>query len=186
MEDSRIIELFWSRSEEAIAESSKKYENYCKSIAMRILGNAENSEECVNDPWLRAWNAIPPQQPSSLRIFFGVITRNLSLSKARNMIREKRGGGQAVLIFDELEDCVQAMQTPEKTLENIEIAKSIDRWLSGLSKEKRVAFVTRYWHCESIVSIAFTMGWSESKTSSLLRRLRLGLKEHLELEGILL
>lgn len=131
MEDERIIALFWRRDEGAISQASRKYGAYCRSIAMHILGDSESCEECVNDTWLRAWNAIPPARPAVLRAFLGRITRNLSLSMLRGRTRAKRGGGQALLALDELEDCVPDLQTPEKVLEDREIAQSINRWLAA-------------------------------------------------------
>lgn len=184
MQDDRIIELFWQRDEAAIEQTDEKYGSYCSSIAMQILENRESVKECVNDTWLRAWESIPPQRPSALRLFLGKITRNLSLNRARDLAREKRGGGQAVLALDELLDCVPAAPSPETVLENREITASIERWLSALPRENRVTFMLRYWHCESAASVARRLGWTESKTSSLLRRLRISLKSHLESEGI--
>lgn len=185
MEDHKIIELFWLRDEDAIHQSSQKYGRYCKSIALRILANAESSDECVNDTWLKAWNAIPPQHPSILRTFFGAITRNLSLNRVRDLSCEKRGGGQVVLVLDELTECMPNRSSPESILEDREITASIERWLETLAKEKRVVFICRYWHCDRVSDIASRMGWTESKTNSLLQRLRVSLKNHLELEGIL-
>jgi len=186
MQDERIVELYWLRNEDAISASSQQYGHYCTSIALRILDNAECSEECVNDTWLNAWNAMPPQRPAVLRTFLGAITRNLSLNKVRDLSREKRGGGQAVLVLDELQECIPGTDSPERDVEDQEITAAIDRWLTTLPKENRVAFMRRYWFCDSITEIATRMSWSESKTSSLLRRLRISLKEHLEQEDITL
>ncbi|WP_310602310.1 RNA polymerase sigma factor [Anaerosporobacter sp.] len=186
MEDDRIIELYWERKEEAIEETSQKYGRYCKSIALRILENMECCEECVNDTWFNAWNAIPPQRPTTLRIFLGRITRNLALNRVRDLSCEKRGGGQAVLVLDELTDCIPVSPSPEKVLEDKEITASIERWLETLSKEKRVAFIRRYWYCDNLADVASFMGWSESKTNSLIQRLRINLKHHLLKEGITL
>lgn len=186
MEDYKIIDLFWARNEDAISEATQKYGSYCKSIAQRILESPESSEECVNDTWLNAWNAIPPARPTALRIFLGKITRNLALNRARSLNASKRGGGQGVLALDELLDCVPSPSSPEEMLEDAEITASINRWLETLTQEKRVAFIRRYWYCDSSSDIALFMGWSVSKTSSLLQRLRLSLKKHLETEGIIL
>ncbi len=186
MEDERIIALFWRRDEGAISQASRKYGAYCRSIAMHILGDSESCEECVNDTWLRAWNAIPPARPAVLRAFLGRITRNLSLSMLRGRTRAKRGGGQALLALDELEDCVPDLQTPEKVLEDREIAQSINRWLGGLPAEQRAAFIRRYWYFDDLAALALRMGWSPGKTNSCLRRLRVSLRQHLESEGIAL
>ena len=94
MEDGRIIDLYWAREETAIAETDKKYGNYCRSLSMRILNSREDSEECVNDTWLRAWDSMPPGRPSCLCAFLGKITRNLSISRWRKNHAGKRGSGE--------------------------------------------------------------------------------------------
>ena len=92
MDDERIVQLYWDRNESAIAESSKKYGAYCTSIAHNILSNLADAEECVNDTWFHAWNAMPPHKPSILSTFLGKITRNLSFDRYKKLHREKRGG----------------------------------------------------------------------------------------------
>lgn len=119
MDDSKIIELYMERSEQAISETSKKYGRYCHYIAYSILHNDEDSEECVNDTYLRAWNSIPPKRPSKLQTFLGKITRNLSLNKWEKLSAEKRGAGQTSLILDELSECIPAEQDAVNTVENM-------------------------------------------------------------------
>ena len=93
MEDETILDLYFAREERAIAETGKKYGGYCRAIAHNILRNREDTEECVSDTWLHAWNAMPPQRPSILSSFLGRITRNLSFDRCRRQNAEKRGGG---------------------------------------------------------------------------------------------
>ena len=102
MEDSQIIDLYWARSEQAVQETDTKYGGYCRAIAHNILKSFEDSEECVADTWLRAWNAMPPQRPSVLSAFLGRITRNLSLDRYKAARAEKRGGDSFPAALDEL------------------------------------------------------------------------------------
>ena len=106
MDDNDIIQLYWDRNEQAIRITSDKYGHYCKAIARNILNNEEDAEECVNDTWLHAWNAMPPHRPSLLSTFLGKITRNLSFDLYRKMHRKKRGESQMDAVLDELEECV--------------------------------------------------------------------------------
>ena len=106
MEDSHIIDLYWQRDEQAIKESQRKYGGYCSTIAGNILHSAEDTEECVNDTWLRAWNIIPPEKPNRLAVFLGRITRNLAIDRFRSDTSKKRGGGQMALCLDELAECI--------------------------------------------------------------------------------
>ena len=109
MDDKQILDLYWERSEAAISETSKKYGKYCRYIAFNILHNDEDSEECVNDTYLRAWNSIPPNRPSVLKTFLGKITRNLSLDRYELLNAKKRNGGQMPLIFDEIQECIPCL-----------------------------------------------------------------------------
>lgn len=184
--DDEIITLYWDRQQQAINESDEKYGNYCHSIGFHILADMEDTRECVNDTWLKAWNAMPPERPEILRLFLGKITRNLSLNRIRDKRRIKRGGGQAELTFDELEECIPCYESPEKKYEDKHVSECISNWLRGLDKEKRVVFVRRYWFCDSVSETSRLLGFTESKTKSLLFRLRKELKEYLEQEGIVI
>lgn len=186
MEDSRIVELYWERSEEAIAESAEKYGGYCQGIAYGILRNLHDAEECVSDTWLRAWNAIPPQRPRKLAAFLGKITRNLSLDRYRKNTAKSRGGNQVQAALEELEKFLPAGESPEQELEEAELVQSLEAFLHGLSQEKRQVFLLRYWYFRPVQEIAWQLQMSESKVSSILFRARKELRQHLEKEGITL
>lgn len=117
MEDSEIIGLFFSRSEEAVARTAEKYGTYCRSIARNILASREDTEECLNDTWLAAWDSIPPQRPDRLSVYLGRITRNLALNRLKSQTAQKRGGGQAEAVLEELRDCIGADPWDEKLTE---------------------------------------------------------------------
>lgn len=184
MDDHAIIELFYSRSETAIHETSQKYGNYCSRIAMNILANKEDSEECVSDTYFKTWNAIPPQRPKVLRSFLGRITRNLSLNRYKEKRRQKRGGDEVDLLLSELEGCVSSDHTVETELERGRIAGTINKFLYSIEIEHRVIFIRRYWYVDSISSIAKRLGVSESKVKSVLFRTRNRLRAYLEKEGV--
>ena len=137
MEDTHIVQLYWDRNETAISESSMKYGAYCTSIAQNILQNPADAEECVNDTWLHAWNAMPPHRPSLLSTFLGKITRNLSFDLYRKMHRKKRGESQMDAVLDELEECVSGKDDIERQWEMKELIAEINRFLQKLPEEKR-------------------------------------------------
>lgn len=186
MEDERIIDLYWARREDAIVETDKKYGNYCKSIALHILKSMEDSEECVNDTWMKAWDSMPPKRPDFLSAFLGKIVRNLSISRYRMNHARKRGSGEVELLLLELEDCIPSVKSVEEEIEGKETAAAIDRFLYGIDEESRNIFVRRYFFVDSIREIAGQFQISESKVKSQLFRTRNRLKDHLEKEGILL
>ena len=186
MKDQQIIDLYWARSESAISETATKYGKYCYTIAYNILCNEEDSEECVNDTWLKAWGIIPPQRPNKLSVFLGKITRNLSLDRYRHDSAKKRGSGQLSFALDELTDCIPATNTVEDVIDEIALVELMNRFLASLDCENRILFMRRYWYLSSIKEIADDYGLSESKVKMSLFRSRNQLKGLLEKEGVCL
>ncbi len=184
MDDEGIIGLYWARSEQAIQESQYKYGAFCMAIARNILAQEEDAEECVNDTWLRAWNAMPPQRPGILSAFFGKITRNLSLDRLRYNRAAKRGGPQTEVALEELEGCLPSPGRPEERLEERETAALISRFLRAQPELDRNLFLRRYWYLDSISALRERFHMSESQVKSRLHRTRLRLKEALLREGV--
>ncbi len=184
MEDHQIIELYWARSEKAISETADKYGRYCYSIAYHILHSAEDSEECVNDTYLNAWNTLPDQRPGRLAAYLGTITRNLALKRWERYNAEKRGRGQVQLALDELQECLPARDQTDPVLDQLVLTEALNRFLASLSKEKRKLFMRRYWYVSPISEIAADYGLSESKVKMSLLRTRRELKRFLEKEGM--
>lgn len=185
MEDSVIIDLYWAREERALSETEAKYGGYCRSIAHNILQNREDSEECVSDTWLHAWNAMPPQRPSILSSFLGRITRNLSFDRCRRQKADKRGGGVLPLALGELSECVPAPGRVDETFEAQELAEAIDRFLRRLPERECSLFLRRYWYVESIQTIAARYQLRENTVKSMLFRTREKLRRYLAGEGII-
>lgn len=183
MEDTEIVALYWARDEAALAESERKYGGYCRAIALGILESREDAAECVNDTWLRAWEAMPPRRPSRLDTFLGRLTRNLSLDRWRARRARKRGGGQVELALHELEECLPSGDRPERALEAKTLAESLDRFLEALPREKRVLFIQWYWYLRPVEELAALHGMGKNTAASTLFRLRAQLREHLEREG---
>ena len=186
MEDRDILALYWQRREEAIRETDRKYSPYCSHIAMNILADREDTEECVSDTWLHAWNAIPPQRPSRLGVWLGKLTRNLALDRWRARTAEKRGGGELPVLFSELEECVSGEGGVEQTLEKRQTLEAIQRFLGALPREKRVLFLRRYYFGDSIEELGRRAGRSQGQVKSALFRLRSQLRDFLREEGILI
>lgn len=186
MDDEQIIELFWQRSQLALAETSAKYERYCHAISLGILGDERDAQECVNDALRRAWEAIPPNRPQCLKTYMGKIVRNLSLNRLKGRKAQKRGLGQAEVALAELEECLCAPGLPEQALEDAMAAQIVNRFLGRLPEAKRRVFVRRYWYFSSIQDIAKQYRMSESKVKSMLARMRKQLQADLQKEDITL
>ena len=185
MDDNRIIDLYWARSEEAICQSEEKYGAYCYTIAHNILENTQDSEECVSDTWLRAWDSMPPQRPERLRAFLGRITRNLSLDRLRARNAARRDSGQT-LPLDELQDCVPAPDPAAALIDDMALAELLNRFLAALPEGQRRLFLGRYWYFESIPRLASAFSMPEGRVRVTLFRLRKKLKTLLEKEGVAL
>ena len=186
MEDKQIVDLYWARSEKAISETADKYGRYCYTIAYNILHSNEDSEECVNDTYLHAWNAMPDQRPNRLSAFLGRITRNLSLKRWEKYTAKKRGAGQVPLALDELRECIPATNYTDSVADDIVLTDVLNRFLASLTAEKRNIFMRRYWYLSSVAEIASDLAISESKVKMSLLRSRNELKQLLEKEGITL
>jgi len=184
VDDDKIIDLYWARSQQAIEESQHKYGSYCHTIARRILEREEDAEECVNDTWLRAWNAMPPQRPSVLSAFLGKLTRNLSLDRWRRARAAKRGGTQVEVALHELEDCLPDHRRPDEELEAAETAAIISAFLRRQPEVDRRLFVRRYFYLDPLVCLADRMGMTQSQVKSRLHRMRQRLRQELEREGV--
>ena len=186
MKDKEIINLYWDRDEAAITVTANTYGNYCYCIAYNILNSNEDSEECVNDTWLNAWNSIPPHRPERLSTYLGKITRNLSLNRYKQLTAQKRGNGQIELALAELENCVPAQTGMELLSDEMELVSALEKFLLTYPKTERNIFLGRYWYLYSIPELAAAYRMSESKIASLLYRMRNRLKLHLQKEEIFL
>jgi len=184
VEDRAIIDLYWERQERALEESEEKYGRYCWSIAYHILRDREDSEECVNDTWLRAWNAMPPQRPAILSSFLGTITRNLALDRYKLSHRTKRGGGRMRVALEELEECLSGDLDPERLAAQAELSRTIDRFLRQLPEKECCVFLRRYWYVDSTLDIAHRYHMAEGTVKSMLHRTRKKLQRYLEQEGV--
>lgn len=185
MEVSQIIELYWRKNADAISETSSKYGAYCYTIADNILHSIEDSEECVNDTWLHAWNAMPPQKPNVLRMFLAKITRSLSVNRFKARSAEKRGGGEINLVLDELADCLAGETNVEAEYEVKELEQCIQRFVRGLPERDGNVFVRRYFFTEPVAAIAKRYGLTESNVTVILSWTRKKLRLKLAKEGYL-
>ncbi len=183
MEDKDIVNLYLQRNKSAIKETALKYGNYCKAIAKNILGNNEDAEECVNDTYLHTWNSIPPHEPKILSTYLGKITRHLSFDKFRYNNADKRGGGEIVLVLEELAELVSGSESVENELNKQQLIKEINIFLNSLSKENCDIFLCRYWYAMPITDIAKRFKITENNVSVTLNRTRKKLKDYLTERG---
>ncbi len=186
MEDEVIVELYWQRDEEAIRASQTKYGGYCGSIAQNLLADRLDAEECVNDTWAGAWEAMPPHRPQRLRLFLGKITRRLACDVLRAKNAQKRGGGEYPAALEELGECVPPAPGVEAAVEARELEELVDRFLHTLPERDCSVFLRRYWYAEPLGAVAERYGLKLNTVKTSLFRTRKKLRTYLEKEGVLL
>lgn len=182
-DENEIIELFNRRDEKAISLAASRYGRYCTAVAMNILGNAQDAEECLNDTFLKAWENIPPAKPDNLPGYLAKITKNIALNRYRSTHAEKRGSGSVDSVYEELSECVPDKNSIERSYEHKELIEAINMFLAKLAADKRDMFVLRYWYCMSVSEIAARVGISENRAAVELFRIRKKLIKHLQRKG---
>lgn len=185
MNESEIIALYIRRDERAIKASEQKYGAYCFSIALNILSDPQDAEECVNDTWLKAWNSIPQAKPTSLQAYLSKITRHIAIDRYRAYNAEKRAKSNSGIILEELYECIPSKNDVEKEVETKELGLAISMFLNSLTIRGQTVFIRRYFFAEPVKSIAARIGISENAVMISLTRTRKKLKKYLDKEGVL-
>ena len=181
MEDYQIVDLYWSRSESAIAQTEQKYGRMLTSISVKLVPTVQDAEECVSDTYLAAWNSMPDERPVYLGAFLSKIVRRISINKYRSAHTYKRGG--AGELIEELTDCIPSDYSLETEYDNQRLAEALNRFLISLDEQKRYIFIRRYYYSDAIIDIAKQLGSSEGKVKTVLFRARGELRKFLEKEG---
>lgn len=182
VDDAKIIDLFWVRSEDAIAQTDVIYGRKLNALANKILLNREDAEESVNDTYMQTWDSIPPHRPKYFFAFLASICRHLSLNKLDWKMASKRNA-EVVSLTEEMEQCIPDI-SHERTIEAKELGRILDGFLESLPKDSRLVFLRRYWYVDTIAEIAQRYGMTESKVKMQLRRTKDKLRTYLEKEGI--
>ena len=183
MNDQQLVELYWQRDETALQRTAACYGATLTAVAVRILDDLAESEETVNDTYLKAWNAIPPHRPTKLGAFLAKITRELAIDRYRRRRAEKRGTSQYALSLEELSECIPGEETADEALDYALLTEAIGTYLAGLKPAVRQAFMGRYFFALSLQEIADRQGVTLSWVKTTLYRVRVGLREYLEKEG---
>ena len=183
MKDAEIVDLYWERNEAAIQQTQQKYGAYLSKVAYNILSDFEDSKECVNDTYLKAWNSMPPNRPSVLSTYLGKIARQLSIDVFRKKNSAKRYASEYAVSLDELGDSFSDGNTPEQAYDVKLLDDAINRFLRVLPDDARNTFIGRYYFFDSLKDVAGYCGMSETKAKSMLYRTRQSLKAYLVKEG---
>ena len=183
MDDRAIIEMFFARSEKGLEELEKAYGKLCRRIAMNIVSDPQDAEECVNDAYFSVWNRIPPEEPRSLSAYLCRIVRNISVDRVRQRTAQKRNSDYTVAM-DELAEDIPAFNDVEETVLQQELIEEISAFVRSLSKENQYLFVQRYWCAEPVSAIAETIGRSSHYVSVTLFRIRKKLRDFLKEKGV--
>lgn len=178
IDDEKIIELFFERSEQAIRELDIKYGKICNNLSYNIVNSRQDAEECVNDAYLSVWNAIPPTRPNPLLSYIVKIVRNISLKIYWRKEAAKRSGHYTI-VLEEIEGCIADQKTVEDEIEAKELAHIIESFLDTLTVKERVIFMRRYAYADAYADIAKRIGISEKNVSVRLTLIRQKMKQYL-------
>lgn len=182
MTDDQIIELYWQRNEKAIKETDVKYKNFLLSIAYNIVRDARDSEECLNDTYIGAWNSIPPARPTILQAFLATIMRHTAIDCYKTKTRQKRISSELTVSLYELGDLISNEDVEPET-DSAELGKAISNFVRSLPDRQMYIFMSRYYLARPIAEIAQKLGCSESTVNKEIAAIKRGLKEKLEKEG---
>ena len=182
MKADEIVKLFWDRNEAAISESKKEYEKYCMYIAQNLLHSSHDSEECLSDALLAAWNSIPPQKPENLKTYLGKLTREFAVDRLRKNDAQKRFPDDALAPLDELEELIGDNDV-ESAIDEHELSRLVSTFLRSVREDERNVFIRRYWYFDSVKNICLRYGFGQSKVLVMLKRTRDKLAEYLKKEG---
>ncbi|MBQ8920665.1 MAG: RNA polymerase sigma factor [Oscillospiraceae bacterium] len=185
MKDDEILALLEQRDEGAIRALKTQYGALCTSIALHILGDQQDAEECVSDMLFRVWNAVPPEQPEKLSAYCAALTRNLALNRYHAQNAQRRGGGQTPVVLEELQECIPAGNDTEQVIGKIALSDALARFLRGQSAKARRVFLLRYFSMQPVAQIAEELNLKENTVKSILKRTRDALRASLEKEELL-
>ena len=185
MSDEKIVNLYWQRDEQAIKETDIKYKKFLLSVAMNIVHDMCDSEECLNDTYIGTWNAIPPARPVALQAFLGSIMRRTAIDRFRANKRQKRIASEFTVSLSEIEDFIADDGDMTAEIETKELAKTISNFVRSLPDRQMFIFVSRYYIADPISTISKELGCSVSTVKREIEAIKIGLKKHLESEGYL-
>ena len=185
MEDEKIIDLFFVRSEQAIRELDNKYGKICHNFSYNIVNSRQDAEECVNDALLAAWQAIPPLAPVHLAAYLAKLTRNAALNRYRAQNAQKRGGSVVAVSLDELAECLPGGESPADRAEAEVLRSALSAFLRTLPERQRQVFLARYFYALPLSGIAARFSMRENTVKTTLHRTRRRLRDYLEQEELL-
>ena len=181
MDDKKILDLLWQRSEQAIDALMARFGELLHRICMNILGDPQDAQECVSDTYLAVWNAIPPKRPNPLSPFVCRTGKNIAIDRLRSNTALKRNS-QYDLSLEELEPYLGTAALDE-TISARELGELINRFLKTIKRDSRNMFLRRYWFGDSVTAIAQEMGMTENAVSVRLSRTREQLRTYLQKQG---
>ena len=183
MDDERIVELYWERDEKAIKETDFKYKKYLFSIAYNVIHDRLDCEECLNDTYLDAWNAIPPSRPNVLKAFLTTITRRIAIKRYHSKLKQNVIPSEMTVSLSELEDFIAGDEDVEADFDEERLGRVISDFVRSLPARRQFIFISRYYVADPIDTIASDLRLSRSMVNKELAAIRNALKEKLESEG---
>ena len=183
LDDEKIVELYWERDEKAIEETDFKYKKYLFSIVYNVVHDRLDCEECLDDTYLAAWNAMPPSRPNVLKAFLTTITRRIAIKRYHRNLKQSVIPSEMTVSLSELEDFIAGDEEVDADFDAVRLGHVLSDFVRSLSERRQFIFMSRYYVAESIDTIAGDLRLSRSMVNKELAAIRCALKEKLEGEG---
>lgn len=185
-EDDRIVELLFNRDQQGIVLTEQKYRRYLYTVAYNIIKDREDCEECLNDVYLALWDSVPPHRPCSFKAYLTTLVRRAATDVYRKKKRLRRVPDEMESSLSELEFLLSSKDTPESRMESALLSDALNRFLSTVSKEERILFISRYYLCMSFSAISEATGIPKTSLRKKAELLKEKLKEYLKQEGMII
>ncbi len=167
VEEATLAQAFAGREAWAFEEAYRRYGSLLFSVALSVLHNSEEAEDCVHDVLVRVWKnpSAFAVDRGTVRAFLVVCVRNDAISRQRSASRRtrlsERIGQQAEPIEEiEIEDFVEQARVREA--------------LAQLPEEQRKALTLAYFGGKTHVEIAKTL---DQPLGTIKSRISLGLRK---------
>ncbi len=184
MSDEDILRLFGERNEDAIRETDRQWGRLLRDVAYRILGDKEDSEECVSDAYLRIWNAIPPARPQSLRAYAVQTLRHVAIDRYHENRRRRRIPSELTVSMEDCADLLSGGEAPDEGVQAEAVSALIGAYLRTLPEQRRFIFLERFYFAEPVETIAKELHVTRSAVYKELARTKDELKRYLAENGV--